>query len=250
MISSMLEFMFVAVCAACVCLAFAFMYSRQKQADAPAVYLAPPAIMQASQSQIPLGPIAASTMSSTQAPVPPKAYSASLTATNCKDARPAANAVEETFRLYVQQRGREFVTHLKNSKHSTDPRAQSLIVSWSGLVHIFSAQTAQFNHVTGCFFMNPSAKNLTRARMNTKLLHEFAHSTCCGHEVKWQGTFKYFLGIATSELGWIVDVDCAICQKYGVCQKSDCPKCNWTADPSKCATPHYVNKTCTISCEE
>lgn len=240
----MFEVMLMSMCVACMmCLAFAFFYNQQRQD-----IVAAPAMRNISASPLPLISQAPGT---TPTSTPKATYSASLTATNCKDARPAANAVEETFRLYVQQRGREFVTHLKNSKHASDPRAQALIVSWSGLIHIFSENTAKFNYVSGCFSFNPSAKNLTRARMNTKLIHEFAHSTCCAHEAKWQSTFTYFLNIATAELGWICDADCGMCQKYGMCMKSDCPKCNWTEDPAKCTAPYWTHKTCTTTqCEE
>lgn len=242
----MIEIMFMSMCVACMmCLVFALYYTtRQRDAvGTPTMRVLDPSFQASGIPTLALTP--------TLTPTPKATYSASLTATNCKDARPALNAVEETFRLYVQQRGREFVTHLKNSKHASDPRAQALIVSWSGLINIFSENTAKFNYVSGCFSFNPSAKNLTRARMNTKLLHEFAHSICCGHEAKWQSAFTYFLNIATAELGWICDTDCGMCQKYGVCQKSDCPKCNWTEDPAKCAAPYWIHKTCTTTqCEE
>jgi hypothetical protein len=190
------------------------------------------------------------TATSIPSPMPKVTWVPSLTATNCKDLRPAANAVEETLRLYVQQRGREFVTYLKNSKHANDPRAQAAIISWAGFVHIFSEAGARFNRSTGCLYINPSVQSVTRARMNTKFLHELAHSICCGHDTKWQSAFKYFLGIATQELGWICDVECGICTKYGICSKSDCPKCTWINDPATCPLPHYRYQTCSTNCED
>ena len=228
------------MCVLCIGIAFAYIKMMSNSASATPSTQAPKILGSAANTTITISP----------SPVPKVTWVPSLSATNCKDVRPAANAVEETLRLYVQQRGREFVTHLKNSNHANDPRAQAAIISWAGFVHIFSEAGARFNRSTGCMYINPSVQSVTRARMNTKFLHELAHSTCCGHDTKWQSAFKYFLGIATQELGWICDVECGICTKYGICSKSECPKCTWIDDPVKCPLPHYRYQTCTTNCED
>lgn len=246
--------MIMFMCVMCVlCIGIAFVYAQKLYTQGPSS----PSSGGAISRTAPISTLAATTgttgttttTATATASMPKVTWVPSLAATNCKDMRPAANAVEETLRLYVQQRGREFVTHLKNSKHANDPRAQAAIISWAGFVHIFSEAGARFNRSTGCLYINPSVQS-SRARMNTKFLHELAHSICCGHDTKWQSAFKYFLGIATNELGWICDVECGICTKYGVCSKSDCPKCTWIDDPATCPLPHYRYQTCSTNCED
>lgn len=145
---------------------------------------------------------------------------------------------------WLQLRVAEFARHLQTT-HGQDPRTRALLAKLTS-VRLLSAEESapregswkngKFQHSTGRLFVAPT-DNKGRPRTQSSLLktvvHELAHATRykepgeTSHSQQWKQTWLWFLGIATQELGWVVDIKCAECTYYGLCDQSQCPKCNW-----------------------
>ena len=147
-----------------------------------------------------------------------------------------------------------FISHLK-AKYPTNKYAKNLFATYGGRIRISTkgengtkASGASFMPSSGCMIMNPyfeskrkgvqsSATGMdSRPRMYTRLLHELAHSTPpLGHHQEFYRAQRFFLRVASTDLGWRLDVNCRVCCRTdGPCTKAVCPDCNWTEDPSSC----------------
>lgn len=145
---------------------------------------------------------------------------------------------------WVQARVRQFMEHLA-SRHGSDPSTQTLVAKLRE-VRLLSAEEAsprggswkngKFKHSTGQLFVavrDPRGRPRSHSSLLKTVVHELAHATRCkepgerSHSPSWKQTWLRFLGIATQELGWAVDIKCAECTFYGLCSRSQCPKCNW-----------------------
>lgn len=145
---------------------------------------------------------------------------------------------------WIEARVAEFVAHLR-VYHAHDHRAQDLFFKLRRVQLLDSGESAprsgswrngKFKHSTGTLSVAPrdlrgnvrSASSLLKT-----VVHELAHATRhkdrgeASHSQQWKQTWLWFLTIATQELGWVVDIKCAECSFYGLCDKSQCPKCNW-----------------------
>lgn len=71
-------------------------------------------------------------------------------------------------------------------------------------------------------------------RLMTRILHELAHSTGYRHDIRFYNTHRFFLKVATEELGWRLDVNCRVCCESSVPCQEVCPKCTWEEDPKTC----------------
>lgn len=48
-------------------------------------------------------------------------------------------------------------------------------------------------------------------RLLTRLLHELAHSSSVAHDAEFYDAQRFFLLVATEELGWELEVNCRVC---------------------------------------
>lgn len=97
-------------------------------------------------------------------------------------------------------------------------------------------KNGKFKHSTGVLYCAPrdtEGRTRTESSLHKTIVHELAHATRfkypgeTSHSQQWKQTWLWFLQIATQELGWKVDIKCAECTFYGLCDRSVCPKCNW-----------------------
>lgn len=145
---------------------------------------------------------------------------------------------------WLRARVSQFMEHLEDN-YAEDPRARDL---FSKLRHVElldpteskpnsgSWKNGKFKHSTGTLFVAPRDLHgtvRTESSMLKTVVHELAHATRykefgeASHSQQWKQTWLWFLGIATQDLGWTVDIKCAECSFYGLCDKAQCPKCNW-----------------------
>lgn len=156
----------------------------------------------------------------------------------------SANEEDAAVLRWLRRRVKQFVDHLA-AEHGLDHRAraiQSKLVEVKLLEGGESApnggswKNGKFKHSTGQLFVAPRDTKgalRTHSSLLKTVVHELAHATRCkqpgetSHSQEWKQTWLWFLGIATNDLGWRVDIKCAECTFYGLCDRSQCPKCNW-----------------------
>ena len=138
---------------------------------------------------------------------------------------------QEALRQRWLQRSNEFVHHVAKF-HAADSRVALLLASWKGLVVLRSTdgRAATFNKKLGRMSVNPGSKlNYVDEVMNTRILHELAHSSKGpeSHGPVHRYTWTYFLRIATEELGWKCQISTFLCSEYSLCLRRLCPRCTW-----------------------
>ena len=145
---------------------------------------------------------------------------------------------------WVRGRVDEFMDHL-TTKYPDDPRTQAvqaklrgvrLLPEWESQREGGSWKNGKFKHSTGELFFaarDTTGRRRTPSSLHKTIVHELAHATRfkepgeTSHSQKWKQTWLWFLQIATQDLDWDVDIKCAECTFYGLCDRSVCPKCNW-----------------------
>ena len=136
----------------------------------------------------------------------------------------------------------EFVTHLE-ARYPENPMAQRAIETWNGEVKMSTRPTgATFTRNNGCMVVNPYYDaNKGRQgipgmlmdpieRIMTRILHELTHSWSGPHDASFYDAQRWFLRVASEDLGWTLYVTCRVCCHYSgsVCsQETVCPKCTW-----------------------
>ncbi len=145
---------------------------------------------------------------------------------------------------WLRERVAEFREHLR-TRYPDDPRVIDLESKLKD-VRLLPANEAQpvggswrngkFKHSTGVLYIaayQPDGTPRTQSSLLKSVVHELAHATRNktqgedSHSQYWKQTWLWFLSIATGELGWVVDIKCAECTYYGLCDRRHCPKCNW-----------------------
>lgn len=145
---------------------------------------------------------------------------------------------------WVRERVNEFAVHL-HERHPDDRRAQALLEKLRDVQLLEADEAAprggswrngKFKHSTGVLSVaprDPRGEMRTHSSLMKTIVHELAHATRTkepgedAHSQQWKQTWLWFLQVATQELGWKVDIKCAECTFYGLCDKQHCPKCNW-----------------------
>lgn len=154
------------------------------------------------------------------------------------------DSTDEEILEWVQDRVTHFVQHLQ-TRYPDDPRGRVLLSKLEDVQLLEedesepsggSWKNGKFKHSTGTLFVaprDPQGRPRTESSLLKTVVHELAHATRHkepgedAHSQQWKQNWLWFLSIATNELGWIVDIKCAECTYYGLCDKSKCPKCNW-----------------------
>ncbi len=101
-----------------------------------------------------------------------------------------------------------------------------------------SFSSGKFKHSTGVLWvgsLDGYGRRRGRPDMLMTLLHEMAHATRgptdltrdIAHNDAWNDVWRRLLAHATQHLGWVVQVGCAECTYYNLCDTSQCPKCRW-----------------------
>lgn len=147
---------------------------------------------------------------------------------------------------WVRDRCDEFVAHVRD-RYPDDPRVRALLSKFKGVQALSpedaapvspesSRRNGKFRHSTGVLYVSTRDafdRPRTRSSLLKTVVHELAHATRYkepgepGHSQQWKQTWLWFLEIATAELGWGVDIKCAECTFYGLCDREQCPKCIW-----------------------
>lgn len=145
---------------------------------------------------------------------------------------------------WTQRKVQQFKDHLA-AVHPDDPRTRDLHAKLRVVSLLPSAESApsngtwkngKFKHSTGTLFVAPrdtSGAIRSESSLHKTIVHEMAHATRYkepgeeSHSQAWKQTWLWFLEIATQELGWTVDIKCAECSLYGLCEPAQCPKCTW-----------------------
>ena len=147
-----------------------------------------------------------------------------------------ADPAEKAVMSMLREKATEFAAHL-GAKHPDHPFTKRLLETWNGEIRVSIKDTgASFNRVTGCLIVNPYKGAVppdtvaTDARLLTRLLHELAHSWHGPHEASFYDAQRWYLRVATEELGWECAVNCRVCcgdATPGGCVTAACPKCIW-----------------------
>lgn len=148
---------------------------------------------------------------------------------------------------WLRERVDEFVGLLTDA-HPADPRSEALLAKLRDVRLLPAAESApragawrngKFKHSTGVLFVaprDPRGDVRTASSLLKTVVHELAHATRFkapgedAHSPQWKQTWLWFLSLATGELGWPVDIKCAECTYYGLCEtdaRDACPRCNW-----------------------
>lgn len=146
---------------------------------------------------------------------------------------------------WIRERVDRFTEHLE-ATHPDDPRTQALFDKLSDVRLLGSGESepsggswknGKFRHSTGVMYVAPRDLHgavRSESSLSKTIVHELAHATRhkergeASHSPQWKQTWLWFLEIATQDLGWVVDIKCAECTFYGLCeQDGHCPKCNW-----------------------
>ena len=144
---------------------------------------------------------------------------------------------------WLAKRINEFVSHIEG-RYRDDPRVQALVDKYRGVTLLQEPddptddtwKNGKFKHSTGVLYV--AVRDLkghlrTESSLLKTVVHELAHATRYkapsedSHSQAWKQTWLWFLSVATEELGWTVDIKCAECTFYGLCDRRDCPKCAW-----------------------
>lgn len=172
------------------------------------------------------------TPNSVAQPLPP--YFAKQTCT--VNSREAVNDEETALLKYLNAKLTEFVNHLATT-YPYHPMAQRAVESWNGEIKMSTRDTgATFMRNTGCMVINPyfqtpdPSQMAPMDRLLTRILHELAHSWSGPHDAAFYDAQRWFLRVATQDLGWKPSVTCRVCCSYpgAVCSKETvCPLCTW-----------------------
>lgn len=155
-----------------------------------------------------------------------------------------ADMTDDEILGWVRSRVVEFATRLR-AAHAADPRTAALLDKLRDVRLLAAEESAprggswrngKFKHSTGVLFVaprDPRGAVRTASSLLKTVVHELAHATRYkapgeqAHSPAWKQTWLWFLSVATGELGWRVDIKCAECTYYGLCDRSACPKCTW-----------------------
>lgn len=153
-------------------------------------------------------------------------------------------ADDEAVLEWVRARVNEFVVHLQR-RYPDDPRAQALFDKLQDVQLLPDDESAprrgswrngKFKHSVGTLFFAPRMPDgelRSQSSLLKTVVHELAHATRYkepgeeAHSQQWKQTWLWFLSVATQDLGWSIDIKCAECTYYGLCERDVCPKCNW-----------------------
>lgn len=145
---------------------------------------------------------------------------------------------------WVRDRVRQFAGHL-NDRYPDDPRTRALLGKLRGVELLCDDESqpvggawknGKFKHSIGTLFVaprDPKGARRTESSLLKTIVHELAHATRHkepseeAHSQQWRQTWLWFLSVATQQLGWNVDIKCAECTYYGLCERQQCPRCNW-----------------------
>ena len=141
---------------------------------------------------------------------------------------------------YLETKGDEFRDHLA-AAYPDDERTRRL-QTWSGRVVPFSQRFddfkggwAQSQYYSGCISFSLD-RMASVPRSLTRLLHEMAHFAMgqgVGHSKEFYECHRWFMKIASEELGWILEIRCReMC--FASSKRNPCPKCVWQVPPARC----------------
>lgn len=143
---------------------------------------------------------------------------------------------------YLVAKGKEFLAHV-SAAYPADPRVQKL-KGWARVVLGFSQRRedesstwALAETYTGCIVFSLDRMGSV-PRSLTRLLHEMSHlaSKENGHTAKFYECHRWFMTIASEELGWTLENRCReTCDMTPEARASACPKCTWQVPPGECA---------------
>ena len=157
------------------------------------------------------------------------------------------NETEKQKAAFYVAKAHEFVGHLRRV-HPDNQMTKTLVDKWKGEVVLFNIPDGPGGRYSrGCIMLNPF-KNMppgemeSDGRMLTRLLHELAHSWSGPHNAEFYAANRWFLQVASAEMGWKLDVNCRVCCHYdgGACRTA-CPKCHWIEDPATCTLKRKQN---------
>ncbi len=147
---------------------------------------------------------------------------------------------------WVREQVQALVDHVRLA-YPDDPRTVAIIDKVRGVRALDpsdmretpapgSWHSGKFKHSTGELFValhDHQGVPRTASSIRKTIVHEVAHATRykepgeSSHSQQWKQTWLWLLNVATAELGWQVDVRCAECSYYGLCETHQCPKCHW-----------------------
>lgn len=148
---------------------------------------------------------------------------------------------------FLTTRGREFLAHML-AKYPADPRTLTLNKHWSRQIVGYSERGDQLEGAWAkmygplynkCIAYNMILNNSV-PRSLTRMLHEMSHIAADpdgqeGHTPRFYETQRWFLGIATRELGWVVENWCReTCDVPKGREASACTTCGWVMKPEEC----------------
>lgn len=145
---------------------------------------------------------------------------------------------------WVREQVWALLDHIRHA-HGDDPRTAVVVSKIRGVRAQDVLQSVstpapgtwhsgKYKHSTGELFValrDHAGAPRPASSIRKTIVHEVAHCTKeqgeASHSQKWKQTWLWLLNVATAELGWDVDVRCAECSYYGLCETHQCPACRW-----------------------
>lgn len=147
-------------------------------------------------------------------------------------ARDGTTPDEKKLVRYLAKTAGTFARYLA-ATYPNHPATGALLQRFSGEVLLSTKKQGVLHYQTGCVVVDASATT-DRPTLVAKVLHLLAHTASTKHDALFFETHRWFLRIASAELGWDIPVGCAVCCKFqGKCRDA-CPACRWTEE---CAAP-------------
>ena len=156
---------------------------------------------------------------------------------------------DEKILKFLDKQVDDFTNYLEQT-YPTDERTKRLISKLCGVGLLpfrrgrrdGSYNSGMFDHSTGILYISPRDGNgnvRSQESLNRSIVHELGHGTRHkypgekSHSIDWESAWKFFLKIATNELGWRVEAPCSSMVFYGLTY-DDCQNCVW--ETSYCPT--------------
>lgn len=151
---------------------------------------------------------------------------------------------DEQVLQWLNERIGDFITRLQTA-HPQNPQTRILMSKLTNVILLPAEESVprngawtngKFKHSTGELFIaprDPQGEVRTQSSLLKTVVHELAHATRIklpgeeSHSTQWKNIWRFYLQVGTEELGWDVDIKCAECTFYGLCEQSECPKCRW-----------------------
>jgi hypothetical protein len=137
---------------------------------------------------------------------------------------------------YLAKTAGTFAKYLA-ATYPTHPATIALLQRFSG--DVLLSDKNRLHYQTGCVVIAAPQGTPDRPALVAKVLHLLAHTVSPRHDALFFETQRWFVRVASAELGLDIPVGCSVCCSFQGACKDACPACRWTeacaGPPANCA---------------